>query len=129
MIAIATGADADGGLRLAYAANILILVPVVGALLWSGTAAVFGAGIPDSPPLRLLVAALWGAILLCSVLGLAQPRAMAGVLVLQVLYKTGWLATFVLPAWRAGDPVPWGPAFTFVPIVLLWPVLLWRAFA
>ncbi|MCH4892308.1 MULTISPECIES: hypothetical protein [unclassified Sphingomonas] len=114
-------------LRLAYTANILILLPVVIALHMRGTAAVFGPGVPDSAALRLLVAALWGAILLCSVVGLAWPRAMAGVLVLQVIYKTAWLLTFVLPAWRAGAPVPWGPALTFLPIVLFWPVILLRS--
>ncbi|GJE01189.1 hypothetical protein [Methylobacterium isbiliense] len=113
-------------LRLAYAANILILLPVVTALHWRGTAGVFGPEVADSPALRLLVAALWGAILVCSAIGLAWPRVMVGILVLQVVYKSIWLVTFVLPVWRAGDPVPWGPALTFVPIVLLWPVILLR---
>lgn len=116
-------------LRACYAANIVILVPVVLALHLSGTRAVFGPGVADSPGLRLLVAALWGAILLCSLMGLAWPRAMAAILVLQVVYKTAWLATFAIPAWRAGMPVPWGPALTFVPIVLLWPVALIRTTA
>lgn len=113
-------------LRLAYGANILILLPVVTALLWSGTAAVFGPGVPESTGLRLLVAALWGAILLCSVIGLAWPRPMMGILLLQILYKTGWLLTFVLPAIRASEPVPWGPTLVFIPIILLWPLILIR---
>ncbi|WP_282946630.1 MULTISPECIES: hypothetical protein [unclassified Sphingopyxis] len=113
-------------LRLAYGANILILLPVVTALLWSGTAAVFGPGVPESAGLRLLVAALWGAILLCSVIGLAWPRPMMGILLLQILYKTGWLLTFVLPAIRASEPVPWGPTLVFIPIILLWPLILIR---
>lgn len=113
-------------LRLAYGANILILLPVVTALLWSGTAAVFGPGVAESAGLRLLVAALWGAILLCSVIGLAWPRPMMGILLLQILYKTGWLLTFVLPAIRASEPVPWGPTLVFIPIILLWPLILIR---
>jgi hypothetical protein len=117
---------ADLLLRLAYGANILILLPVLVALSARGTASVFGPGVPDSPALRLLVASLWSAILVCSVLGLGWPRQMSAILLLQVIYKTAWLATFVIPAWRNGAPVPWGPALTFVPIILLWPIILFR---
>jgi hypothetical protein len=119
----------DMMLRFAYGANILILLPVVSALLLSGTSALFGPDVEDSAGLRLLVAALWGAILLCSAIGLAFPRPMMAILILQVIYKTGWLLTFVLPALRASEPVPWGPAITFVPIVLMWPVILIRTLA
>ena len=112
-------------LRIAYVANILILVPVVASLALSGSpAGVFGSGVADSPALRILVTALWAGILCCSALGLWLPRPFAGILVLQVIYKSAWLLAFVLPAWRAGQAVPWGPALTFVPIVLIWPVLL-----
>lgn len=114
----------DNALRLAYAANIVILLPVVATLLRATAPAIFGAATAESPPLRLLVAALWGAILVCSAIGLAAPRMMLGILVLQIVYKTGWLVTFVLPAFRRGDPVPWGPALTFMPIVLVWPAIL-----
>ena len=120
---------ADLALRLAYGANIVILTPVVAALLTGPAQRVFGPATPDVPGLRLLVAALWGAILLCSVVGLLRPSAMAAILLLQVIYKAAWLALFVVPAIRTADPVPWGPAITFVPIVLIWPFILaaaWR---
>lgn len=51
---------------------------------------------------------------------------MMGILLLQILYKTGWLLTFVLPAIRASEPVPWGPTLVFIPIILLWPLILIR---
>ena len=119
----------DLALRLAYGANIAILAPVVTLLLTSPANRVFGASTPDVASLKLLVAALWGAILLCSVVGLFRPQAMTAILLLQVIYKAGWLAIFVVPAMRAGEAVPWGPAITFVPIVLIWPFILaaaWR---
>lgn len=117
----------DLALRVAYAANILILVPVVTALFRTdSTAAVFGAGVAESVGLRLLVAALWSGILVCSVAGLFAPRLMMGVLVLQVIYKTIWLATYVWPAWRADgwSAAPQGPTLAFLVIVLVWPAIL-----
>ncbi|OBV10974.1 hypothetical protein [Erythrobacter dokdonensis] len=120
---------ADLALRLAYCANIAILAPVVTLLLTGPAHRVFGAATPDIASLKLLVAALWGAILLCSVAGLFRPQAMVAILLLQVIYKSAWLAGFVIPAMRAGEAVPWGPAITFVPIVLIWPFILaaaWR---
>ncbi len=116
-------------LRLAYGANIVILTPVVALLLTGPANRVFGPGTPDIASLRLLVAAMWGAILLCSVFGLFRPQPMAAILVLQVIYKSVWLAIYVIPAIRAHAPVPWGPAITFVPIILVWPIILaavWR---
>lgn len=112
-------------LRAAYGANILILVPVVAALFTTASpAAVFGPGVSESPGLRLLVASLWAAILLCSVFGLFAPRAFVAILLLQVIYKSTWLLAYVLPVWRSGEAVPWGPAVTFALIVLIWPVIL-----
>lgn len=115
-------------LRAAYAANVLILLPVVaGLLLVRDPSAVFGPAVPESAALRLLVASLWGAILVCSLAGLAWPRAFAGVLVLQVVYKAAWLVLHVAPTLiREPAAVPWGPAAVFVPIVLLWPLILAR---
>ena len=57
-------------LRFAYAANIAILVPVVASLLFSAnepTVQAFSHRAIDSPALRLMLAALWGTILLASV--------------------------------------------------------------
>ena len=116
-------------LRLTYGANILLLVPAMGALLSGPASRVFGAAAPESPALKSLVAALWGAILACSVVGLWRPREMAAILLLQVVYKAAWLLLFVLPAWRAGGPAPVRTAAAFLPMVVLWPLVLVRAWA
>lgn len=119
----------DTLLRFAYGANIVILVPVVWALVAAGSpAAVFGPGVNESPGLRLLVVSLWGAILACSVLGMFAPRAFVAILLLQVIYKAAWLIAYVLPTWRNGEAVPWGPAVTFAAIVLIWPIILVLAY-
>lgn len=122
----------DSLIRAAYGVNILILLPVVATLARAdSTSAIFGPAVPESAGLRLLVAALWTGILVASALGLFAPRAFAGVLVLQVIYKALWLGLFIVPLWRdqGTAAVPWGPVVPFALIVLLWPVLiaaLWR---
>lgn len=119
-------------LRAAYAANILILAPVITGLLLArngpGVPALGGA-IAESAGLRLLVASLWAAILALSAAGLVAPSLFWQVLVLQVIYKSCWLVGYVLPLWRAEGPaaVPWGPTLCFVAIVALWPVVLAQA--
>ena len=112
-------------LRFAYIANVVILTPVVGSLLITGsTNFVFGASVVDSSALRILVMSLWSAILICSVAGLRWPRTFVGILALQVVYKTMWLLLYALPAWHRKDFTSWGPALTFIPIILLWPFIL-----
>lgn len=111
-------------LRLAYGANIVILVPVCWAMFSGRLDAVFQGAVPPSDGLRLLVGSLWLAILLASAAGLAVPRFFAPVLLVQIVYKAIWLAVFVAPLIRAGAPnVPWGIAATFAGIVLVWPFL------
>ena len=115
-------------LRLAYAANLFILVPVVPALAFGGgVASVFDGKVDESAGLRLLVASLWGAILVASAIGLIWPRPFWPVLLVQIVYKSAWLIVFVWPLWRAGgaDVVPLGVAGTFVAIVGTYPFLLW----
>ncbi len=117
--------EGTGLLRVAYAANILILVPVVWSMFFSGgTAGVFEGKVTDSEGLRLLVGSLWLAILLASVAGLAWPAIVAPLLMVQVIYKATWLATYVWP--HRDDPgIPVGISAVFLGIVLVWPVLLW----
>lgn len=119
-------------LRFAYTVNILILVPVVGSLIFSvnePTLPAFSHRAAESPALRLMLAALWGTILLASIVALWAPQAFVLLLILQVVYKTGWLLTFALPLLLAGrdEAVPWGVAGSFLFIVLVWPVLLIRS--
>lgn len=119
-----------GILRLAYAANILILIPVCyGLIVGNGVASVFEGKVAESAGLRLLVASLYVAILAASVAGLKWPAYFAPILMAQIVYKTLWLLMFVAPlvlAGRSAD-VPWGISGSFIAIVLVYPILLHRA--
>lgn len=117
-------------LRLAYVANILILVPVCWAMFFGNAmASVFQGTVTDSLGLRLLVGSLWAAFLSASVLGLFMPAPFAPLLLVQIIYKAMWLALFVLPLVLAGKPAPWGIASIFAAIVLTYPFVLWRAWS
>ena len=116
-------------LRWAYAANILILLPVCSAIFSGSSPAVFEHRIVSSRPLELLVGSYWAAILILSVVGILVPGVMAPLLALQILYKLAWLATFVVPAILSGraSAVPRGIALSFAAIVIAYPLLLWAA--
>jgi hypothetical protein len=118
-------------LRWAYAANVLILVPAVAALLGGGgIASVFEGRVAESEGLRLMVASLWTAILLLSLAGLLWPQAFAAVLVVQVIYKSLWLALFALPMALRGEwqAIPLGISVTFLAIAVVYPLLMLLAF-
>lgn len=117
-----------GLLRLAYAANILILVPICWNMFFgSGVASVFEGKVTESAGLRLLVGSLWLAILVGSAAGLFAPRFFAPIVLIQVFYKSLWLLAFVMPLVMAGksDQAPWGIATTFIAIVVSYPFLFW----
>jgi hypothetical protein len=115
-------------LKVAYFANIVILVPVCwGMFAGGGVATVFQGQVAESAGLRLLVGSLWAAILLASIAGLVWPLFFAPVLLIQIVYKTLWLAVFVAPlvvAQRSAE-VPWGVSTIFALIVLTYPVIFW----
>ena len=119
-----------GLLRIAYLANILILVPVCwGMFFGGGVSSVFEGKIVESAGLRLLVGSLWFAILAASVAGLWFPAWFAPLILVQIVYKTVWLLVFVAPlviAGRSGQ-VPWGITASFIGIVLTYPWLLLRS--
>jgi hypothetical protein len=117
-------------LKIAYAANIIILVPVISAMFTArGVANVFDGRVDESLGLRLLVASLWTAILIGSIAGLWWPRFFAALLPIQIIYKSLWLGVFVVPlAQRSGwDAVPKGISITFLIIVVTYPFILWFA--
>lgn len=117
--------EGPGLLRIAYGANVVILVPVVWSMFFSGcTTGVFEGKVADSEGLRLLVGSLWLAILLASVAGLAAPGFFAPVLLVQVVYKSVWLGAYVWPA-RDAAGIPLGISTIFAAIVLTYPVLFW----
>jgi len=111
-----------------YWANILILVPVGFATLLKPSATDQGAFV-ESAGWRTLVGSLWLAILACSVLGVVLPGSLLWLLVFQVIYKSVWLLTYVLPRLIDGRraEVPAGITISFLVIVLVWPWFIpWR---
>jgi hypothetical protein len=86
-------------LNVAYAANIVILGPVVAAVLFAQDAnrTVFENRFTQSPELIALVGCLWASILICSAIGIFYPAEMAPVLLLQVIYKALYLALLLGP--------------------------------
>jgi hypothetical protein len=116
-------------LQIAYAANVIILAPVLVSMFSDGGAKkirAFQGQVENSDGLRLLVAALWSAILLLSLAGLFQPRTFVVVLVLQVIYKLIYLLGYVLPRAkeRGLKSIPAGLSLCFAAIVILWPVII-----
>jgi hypothetical protein len=82
----------------------------------------------ESEGYRVIVGAMWLGILLCSVGGLLWPAAFAPILLLQVLYKTGWLVVYALPRLFAGRAreLPPGITISFAAIIAVWPwVIPW----
>lgn len=121
-------------LRIPFAINILILLPVCVAMATTrdgGIASVFEGRVAASEGLRGIVFGMWAAILLGSVLGLAWPERMLPLLGLQVIYKALWLGLFAWPLWRQGgwEMLPAGLTASFLFIVLVWPFFLWRGLA
>jgi hypothetical protein len=117
-------------LKIAYAANIFILVPICFNMFSSSRMLqVFEGKVANSDGIRLLVASLWSAILLGSIVGLMRPEPMSLIVPIQIVYKALWLFTFILPKFRAGDSasIPSGITIVFVLIVLTYPVIYWQA--
>ena len=109
-----------------YIFNILVLVPVGLLTLLGGERGGRLAcqdKFPESEGFRTILGSLWTAILIGSVLGLFYPVPMSPLLLIQVVYKSLWLAVFVLPRLLGGrgGEVPWGIAGTFLVIVVSYP--------
>lgn len=116
-------------IRLPYALNILILLPVSYVLLripveLQATNRIFAIA-PDA--YRILTTSFWVAILLVSILGLAYPFFCAPVLLIQIIYKTLYLLLAELPARRAGQSAlsPAGLIISFIFIVITYPFLFY----
>ena len=118
-------------LKIAYGANVLILIPTVRTMLiGDGTGRVFEDRVTESAGLRVMVGALWAAILLASIAGFAWPRFFAPVLLMQIVYKAIWLILFVVPLARRGGvaAIPVGISATFLLIVVTYPFIFWFGF-
>ncbi len=119
-------------LRIPFIINLLILVPVCLAMATSrdgGVASVFEGKVAASEGFRIIVFAMWTAILIGSVAGLVWPERMLPLLMLQVVYKSVWLALFAWPLFRSGGwaAVPQGVTASFIFIVAVWPFFIVRA--
>lgn len=112
-------------LQLAYLANIAILLPIAVPTLLRIYRTEQGL-FPESAGWRVLVGALWTAIMFLSALGLREPLRYSPVLLLQVIYKSLWLLVYALPLARRREwrLIPWGIAGSFLVVVLVWPWLL-----
>ena len=101
-------------LRAVYAANILVAGTVgVSSLFFPRSAASSGIFrlIPTqtfSPSLYPVqtTGALWLSITALSALGLYSPYTFSPILLIQLIYKSLFLAFGALPGWRAGRPIP-----------------------
>jgi hypothetical protein len=117
-------------LKIAYAANLFILIPVC-FNMFSATRMlqVFDGKVPNSDGIRLLVASLWSAILVGSAVGLVWPEAMSLILPIQIFYKSTWLITFVIPKLSSGQraDIPMGISIVFALIVISYPIIYWLA--
>jgi hypothetical protein len=116
-------------LRIAYAANLLILGPVLISMFSDGgqqQIRAFQNKVENSDGLRILVASLWSAIFILSIVGLFQPEALVPILVLQVIYKLIYLLVYVAPTarHRGLQSIPQGLSLCFLAIVIIWPILI-----
>jgi CHASE2 domain-containing sensor protein len=117
----------DRGLRLAYGAN-LVGAGVPGAVLLAvpqtGTELLFG--VPADPFVATVLGSVWLAVGATSVLGLRDPRRYAGLLVLQVVYKTLWIVAGAARLLATGTAPPATVPFAafFAVIVVAWVLAL-----
>ena len=113
-------------LQLPYIANIVILVPVaLGSL--TGLLPISRGHFPESPGWRTMTGSLWTAILACSIAGIFHPRIFAPILLLQVIYKTFWLAFYVAPRLKNAESrkeIHWGITVSFLLIVIFYPMVI-----
>jgi hypothetical protein len=116
-------------IKLAYLANVVILLPIAIPTLLRVYDTAQGR-FAESAGWRVLVGALWSAILASSLLGLFAPLRFAPVLLIQIIYKSLWLAVYAAPRLvaRRSSEIPTGIALSFIAIVLVYPFLIpWGA--
>ena len=116
-------------LQIAYAANLVILGPVLVSMFSDGgkkQIRAFQGQVENSDGLRLLVASLWSAIFLLSIAGLFEPKTFVPVLLLQVIYKSLYLVVYIAPTAKVRGlrAIPQGLSLCFLLIVIIWPILV-----
>ena len=117
-------------LRIIYIANILVAGWIsVSSLFFPKIAAstVFQSAYPATETIRL-VGALWLSIAVLSVLGLWKPVTFSPVLLIQLIYKGGWLLVVAVPAMSKSEPYPKAMAAFFMVWVLVLPFAIpWKS--
>jgi hypothetical protein len=107
-------------LRILYMVNVfgagLSGLLITAAPEWAATN-MFWPG--QDPAIFSIVGSIWLAIGLASLLGLAQPLRMVAVFAVQLIYKTIWLTTFVLPIVIGGTFRPEGWILVGIFLVLI----------
>jgi hypothetical protein len=116
-------------LQAAYLIDAVVTTPLVIALLTRNrvwTATLLGQSVPADPSFRIMVGAIWAALMTCATLGVLFPNAMAPVLLVQLIYKGLWLAVFAVPRWMRGrsDEVSWKIAALFGTYVGIYPWII-----
>lgn len=118
------------GLKIIYLANVLVAGWIgITSLFYPKTAAttVFSNAYQATETIRL-VGALWLAIAVLSVFGLWRPVNFSPVLILQLIYKGGWLLVVGIPAMINNTSYPKGMASFFIVWVLILPFIIpWKA--
>ena len=120
-------------LQIAYLLDAMVSVPVaLTPLIGSKTAmrCLLGEELPQNTSVSMLLGALWMAIALCLIAGLAYPLAMSPVLILQLIYKSLWVVLFAVPRWIRGrhDEVSAKIAAIFLTYIAVYPwVIPWDA--
>jgi len=94
-------------------------------LFGNGMANVFESKLTDGEGLHLLVGSLWTTILAASIAGIWKPTLFPPIIIVQVTYKSLWLATFIIPQMIAGAAVPVGVSAVFAITVVTYPIFLW----
>lgn len=116
-------------LKLIYTANILVAgwIGIYSVFLpKTAMVTVFSNAYEPTEVVRL-VGCLWLAIALLSVIGLWKPLVFSPVLLIQLIYKSGWLLIVALPAIFNGAPYPRGMAVFFVIWIIVLPfVIPWK---
>ena len=96
-------------IQVAYSANLVLLVPIAVPTVFR-LFPTDQSRFEESQGWKVLVRSLWSSILILSALGLSQPLRYSPMLLLQLIYKSVWLAVYVVPRLLRGDAaaVPWG---------------------
>jgi hypothetical protein len=116
-------------LRAIYVANILVTTWIsVSCLFYPRKAQypIFSGDFAYSESIRL-VGALWGAVLVLSVIGLFFPKPMSLVLLFQLIYKLTWILLAAFPAMLQNQPYPKAMTVFFVLWIIILPfVIPWK---